>query len=117
MKRIQKIVNGWKADKEIKLNLIKNIDQLFASNEMDESDTLLQLQETKNIFALVKSNFNLEQLIELSLTFSNQLLIARKIKEAEYILNALLAEEISDTIEAEIFLQIADIRRFLPDRP
>ena len=107
MKRIYKIVNGWKAEKEIKLNLIKNIDQLFAMNKVDESNALLE--ETKNIFALVKSNFNLEQLIELSLTLSNQLLIFRKIKEAENVLNALLAEEISDTIEAEIFLQLADI--------
>ena len=109
MKRIYKIVNSWKADNDIKLNLIKNINQLFDSYEVDESNTLSQLEETKKIFALVKSNFNLEQLIELSLTFSNQLLIARKIKEAEYVLNSLLAEEIPDTIEAEIFLQLADI--------
>lgn len=109
MKRIHKIVNGWQVNKEIKSNLIKNIDQFFASFTMGESNASLQLKETKNIFAFVKSNFNLEKLIELSLTFSNQLLIARKIKEAEYVLNALLAEEITDSIEAEIFLQLADI--------
>jgi tetratricopeptide (TPR) repeat protein len=109
MKRIHKIVNSWQADKAIKSNLIKNIDQFFTSYIVDESNASLQLKETKNIFALVKSNFNLEQLIELSLTFSNQLLIARRIKEAEYVLNALLAEEITDSIEAEIFLQLADI--------
>jgi len=109
MNRLHKILTGWKADKEIKSNLLKNINQLFALNKTGESDASLQLKETKNIFALVKTNFKLEQLIELSLTFSNQLLIARKIKEAEYVLNALLAEEIPDTIEAEIFLQLADI--------
>jgi len=109
MKRIYKIVNGWKAAKELKSNLLKNIDQIFAPNKTEESAVSLQIKEIKNIFALVKSNFNLEQLIELSLTLSNQLLIVRKIKEAEYVLNALLAEEISDTIEAEIFLQLADI--------
>lgn len=109
MKRIHKIVNGWQADKEIKSNLLKNIDSFFALHTVGESNTSSQLKETKNIFALVKSNFNLEQLIELSLTFSNQLLIARKIKEAEYVLTALLAEEIKDTIEAEIFIQLADI--------
>jgi tetratricopeptide (TPR) repeat protein len=109
MKRIHEIVNSWQADKELKLNLIKNIDQFFASYTVGESNASLQLKETKNIFALVKSNFNLEQLIELSLTFSNHLLTIRKIKEAEYVLNTLLAEEITDTIEAEIFLQLADI--------
>ncbi len=109
MKRIYSIVNSWKANTEINRNLLQGINSLFAENTAGEAKSESKLEETKNIFYLVKSNFNLEKLIEFSLTLSNQLLIARKIKEAEYILNALLAEEISDTIEAEIFLQIADI--------
>ena len=109
MKRIYSIVNSWKANTEINRNLLQGINSLFAENTAGEAKSESKLEETKNIFDLVKSNFNLEKLIEFSLTLSNQLLIARKIKEAEYILNALLAEEISDTIEAEIFLQIADI--------
>ncbi len=109
MKRLHKIIDGWKENKQIKSNLLKSIDQVFASEVTSSDDSSVKLTEAKNIFASVKSNFDLEKLIEFSLIFSNQLLIARRIKEAEYVLNALLAEEITDSIEAEIFLLIADI--------
>ena len=109
MNRIYKIVNSWDVDKEIITDLLQKTDSLFSPHTADSTDSQDQLNQTKEIYTLVKSNFNLEQLIEFSLTFCNQLLIARKIKEAEFTLNALLAEEITNLIEAEIFLLIADI--------
>jgi tetratricopeptide (TPR) repeat protein len=109
MKRINEIVRSWDADKEIKTGLLEKINRLLSIDLIENAEPSYHLDEIKKIYAFVKANFNLDQLIEFSLIFSNQLLIGRKTKEAEYVLNALLAEEVTNAIEAEIFLLIADI--------
>ncbi|NNJ51981.1 MAG: tetratricopeptide repeat protein [Ignavibacteriaceae bacterium] len=109
MKRIHKIIDGWEDSKDAKSLLREKIDELFFSITKEGLDSVDKINEVKNIFLLVKSNHTLEQLVEFSLTITNQLLISRKLKEAEYVLNTILAEEINETIEAEIFLLLADV--------
>jgi tetratricopeptide (TPR) repeat protein len=109
MKRIYKIVDSWEESEENKSLLTERIDELFLSIAKEGLDSSDKLNEVKNVYSLVKSSYTLEQLVEFSLILANQLLILRKIKEAEYILNTLLAEEVDETIEAEIFLLLADV--------
>ncbi len=106
MTRLENILNEWKEKEEVKSKLLREINSIFGSDPFDLSS---RLKETKAIFAHAKSSLNPKLLAEFSISFSNQLLAFRKIKEADFVLNSLLAEDIEETSEAIIFLQLADI--------